>query len=111
MPKILIHNGTKCHIKKFRYAHGNRIGLQLVTAKYNDDEPSGLPYATITTNIPDAKLGPNEAIIKNWSENKGILEALEQAGIAKPAHRSITTGYTHAPVVILDETVIAEYLG
>jgi len=46
----------------------------------------GEPYATATINDPDADLLDNEVIIKNYSENEGILEALEDAGILFPVY-------------------------
>jgi hypothetical protein len=58
---------------------------------------NGSPYATATINDPDADLLENEVIIKNYSENEGILESLEEAGILAPLY---LIAYGHANGVV-----------
>jgi hypothetical protein len=38
-----------------------------------------MPYATLTTNIPEVKLGENEVLIKNWTENKRLANHLRDS--------------------------------
>jgi len=57
----------------------------------------GAPYATATINDPDADLLENEVIIKNYSENEGVLEALEEAGIVQPVYL-LKYGHTNGVV-------------
>ena len=52
-----------------------------------------------TVNIPDAQIEKDELIIKNYSENEGVLEALQKLGIIGPVLRTIRTGFVTCPVV------------
>jgi len=69
--------------------HNGRTAIRLVQ--------NGSPYATATINDDDVDLRDDEVIIKNYSENKGILEALERAGIVSRLY-TIKIGFTE-PVV------------
>ena len=60
--------------------------------------PSGDRLLTATINMPDVYLEPNEVIIKNYSENEGILESLINNGIVKLSGRLISTGFTNCEI-------------
>jgi len=62
-----------------------------------DDEP----YAVATVNVPEAQLAADEVLIKNWSENRGVLSALLMAGVIEDTGRTVVTGRSHANVVRL----------
>jgi hypothetical protein len=71
-------NGEELEVLFQRYQGGhNCIRLQ----SFN-----GEPYATASINDPEADLKAGEVIIKNYSENEGVLEALEEAGIVEPLY-------------------------
>jgi len=84
----IIHNGNECEVVFTKYADGN-TAIRLTQ--------DGMPYATATINDPDADLLENEVIIKNYSENEGILEALEEAGIVQSLY-PLSYGFTTAIV-------------
>ena len=75
-----------CVLDYSTYMNG-RTAIQL------NDLEDGMPIATATVNIPEAKLESNEVIIKNYSENEGMSKALMDAGIIGPPSRSIRTGH------------------
>jgi hypothetical protein len=54
---------------------------------------------TATVNIPDAHLEPDEMVIKNYSENEGVLEFLQENNIVGPIIRTVRTGFVTCPVV------------
>ncbi len=70
---------------------------QRVTIQLNNAE-DGMPIATATVNLPDLPLPPDHVFIKSWSENEGIREALQVAGIIGPTLRKIPTGFVLATV-------------
>jgi hypothetical protein len=78
-----------CSVVKRQYDNG-RVALQLV-----DEEG---PVATATVNLPDAELGKNEVLVKNWSENQGMLDALVAARVVKPTGKTIRSGFVEVPV-------------
>lgn len=78
-----------CTVMKHRYANG-RVALCLV-----DDEG---PVATATVNLPDADLGKNQVLVKDWSENRGMMAALIEAGVVKPNGETIRSGFVEVPV-------------
>lgn len=75
-----------------QYSNG-RKKLQL-----NDSE-DGCPVMVATVNVPEVKLSEKETIIKNYSENEGVLEFLQENGIVGPVKREIGTGFVSCPVV------------
>ena len=87
--------GNTLSVEMTRYAGNDRRAIQLI------DMEDGYPYCMATVNIPDALIEANEVIIKNWSENEGILEALQVNGIVGPVKRRIQSGFVYCDVVDL----------
>ena len=89
-PKPIEFQGYKCAIKTAEYIHklaGHRsIAIILVDAD-NDEE---LFYAT--ANMPNETLDYNEVVIKDYSENEGMLHALIMAKIITVPERYTKTG-------------------
>jgi hypothetical protein len=69
--------GFECTVEISRYAKGG-TAIQLYDAE------DRMPVATATICVPGLTF-PSErhVVIKNYSENEGVLEALEEAGILK----------------------------
>jgi hypothetical protein len=57
-----------------------------------------MPYATLTTNIPEVKLGENEVLIKNWTENKRLANHLRDSEYFVDTGKRIRAGYCWAEV-------------
>jgi hypothetical protein len=100
-----------CRLVFGRYPN-SRIAIQL----YNDEplkedgytiSPGTELIATATVNVVDyEKLGKNQVIIKNYSENEGMLEALINANIiSKPVGQVKTRFVTVAICDLLVEPV------
>ena len=65
-----------CEMQFGKYPNG-RTAIELVDYKTYE------PIATATVNVPGIPLKENEIIIKNYSENQGMFQALFNAGIVK----------------------------
>lgn len=89
-PKTVKFGPFTAQIDYREYENG-RLAISLV-----DDE--GL-VATATVNIPEVRLGSREVLIKDWSENAGMLAALIKAGIVRDTGRRISSEFVVAPVV------------
>ncbi len=76
------------------YRNG-RTSIELLDA--ND----GCPVMVATVNIDDVTLSGNEIIIKDYSENEGVLDFLVQNKITSRPKRWISTGWITCPVVDL----------
>lgn len=72
-----------CDLIYSRYIVNQRISITLIDHVYKT------PIAIATVNIPNIDLNYNEVAIKNWAENKGILETLIEAGIITKPHKQI----------------------
>jgi hypothetical protein len=81
-------------IKREKYNNG-RICLRIVDAE------DGIPLFTATYNKSDETLESGETIIKDHSENKGVLKFLQDNGIVGPVKRTIESGYVELFVVDL----------
>ena len=79
-------------IRRKRYSNG-RLALELI------DVEDGAPVMTATVNIPEAYLEKDETIIKNYSENEGVLEFLIENKIVSEPVRHISNGWVTCPVV------------
>jgi hypothetical protein len=74
--------------------------LRLALLDVEDD----CPVAIATVNIPEEDLAPNEIIVKNYSENEGMLQFLQKNGIVRGVKRHVSSGWVSCPVVELSET-------
>jgi hypothetical protein len=71
-----------------------RMALQLV------EEGTGAVVATATVNIPDAILENNEILIKNYTENEGMLDCLVNSGIIIDTGKKVHSGFVKIPICI-----------
>lgn len=90
----ITYKSWKCEVVFATYPNG-RTAIQLVDAE------DGSPVATATVNVPDAVLGEDEILVKNWSENQGMLAALVAAGLVEDTGKVVPTGFVKANVVRL----------
>jgi hypothetical protein len=81
-------------LRKNTYSNG-RTRLELI------DVIDGYPLSVCTVNLPSEKLENGEIIIKNHSENAGILNFLCSNGIVSKPVRFVRSGYVDFPVVNL----------
>ena len=94
--KIVKFMNWTCEVVEHEYASGG-LALRLV------DIEDGSAIATATVNMPEYELAEGEILLKGWSENEGLPEALERAGIVELTGRAVANGFVQAP--------IARYLG
>jgi hypothetical protein len=85
---------VKVTIHKRNYSNG-RPALELFDAE------DGLHYAYATVNLPDVVLGENEVLIKDYSENEGMLDFLVKNCIVYPTSRGIQSQHVWFPLCIL----------
>lgn len=82
-------------ILEFGEYNNGRTAIELI------DKRNGEPVLVATVNVPQEKLADDEIIIKNWSENEGVLDVLQKAGIVGEVIRKVPTGFVEADVVKL----------
>ncbi len=80
-----------CKLAWEQYGNG-RTALQLIDAE------DGELVATATVNLPHIQIAPDEVIIKDYSENDGLLNVLVKAGIVEDTGRKVKSGYVDIPV-------------
>jgi len=80
---------------RFKRYSNNRHVLELM------DVDDGCPVMVATVNLPAVSLGESEVIIKNYSENEGVLEFLQENEIVGPVKREVQTGWVTCPIVDL----------
>ena len=95
----VIFSGYTCSVQFSRY-HDNNLAISLV------DIVDGCPVATATVNIEGVKLASNEVCIKDYSENAGMLEALERAGVVDHVVDVVQSDHVDVPVVQLTDNVM-----
>lgn len=80
-----------CFVEMGTYSNG-RKAIELIDAK------NGEPVLVATINIPEINIGENEVIIKNYTENEGVLDALIKAKVISSPTRTIENGFISAPI-------------
>ncbi len=78
----------------------------LVLGQYNNGRTAiqlkssidGSPVAVATINVPDVYLEKDEVIIKDYSENEGMLDTLVSHGIVEPTGRRVKSGFIECEV-------------
>jgi hypothetical protein len=84
----IMFQGVQCELKFGRYSNG-RTAIQVTF--------EGQPMLIATVNIPGWPLDTkSEVFIKDWSENNGILEVLEEAGIVQRSGLMVPSGHVEA---------------
>ena len=91
-PYFVVFRGVQLHVSFSHYSDNKRTAICL------GDIETGEPYGTATVNIPEIPLEPTEVLIKDYSENKGMLDALERAGIVRRTGCYIRSGFVEIPV-------------
>jgi len=82
---------TDCSLKINKYIGNKAISIQLWS-------PNEGPIAWATVNVPTVKIESDDVIIKNYSENEGILKALVKAGVVLNPHRKVQVGKAEGSV-------------
>ncbi len=65
------------------------------------DTVDGSPVLTASISVPEIALEKNELIIKDYSENEGVLNFLVKNNIVKPLGKYIENGLITAEIVEL----------
>lgn len=95
--KLTAHRQTySVTVKLDKYANG-RTAIQIL------DAIDGQPYATATVNIDHVLLADNEVLIKDYSENEGMLDFLIKNNIVTPTPNGVQSGFVWLPVAILND--------
>ncbi|MFC1353945.1 MAG: hypothetical protein G8D89_16325 [gamma proteobacterium symbiont of Clathrolucina costata] len=86
------------HCKALLFKYGNdRPGIELV------DSANGEPIARSTLNIPEVNIGSREVIVKDYSENAGMLSALVNSGIVVPTGATFQLGHAECHICRLPD--------
>ncbi len=89
--------GFRCEVHAFSYVSGGGTALCLIDAR----DGGRVAVATVNVEGVSELLPANEVLIKDYSENAGMLAALEEAGIVEDTGRTVRTGYVEAPIARL----------
>ena len=93
MQKQVNFRGFKCVVDTTKTYRNERPAIILTDA----EDGSGVAYATI--NLPKVELDRNEVVIKDYSENEGMLNVLVEAGVISEPIRSVPVSmFVKAPV-------------
>ena len=86
---------TVVSIRLGKYANG-RTSINLMDVEDNQ------PYAIASVNLPDVLLLDNEVLIKDYSENEGVLDFLTTNNIVVPTDKWVTSGFVDIQVCVLN---------
>lgn len=82
--------GEECSLKLGKYANG-QVAIQLICE-------DGSPMGVATAAVEGVELADGEVLIKDYSENSGMLSALIVAGIVKDTERRVKSGFVELAV-------------
>ena len=98
----IFFGGYACEMQLNRYTNGNKC-ISLV------DTRDGSAVATATVNLEGVELPANEVMIKDFSENKGMLRALRDSKVVENIVDVIQSGYVDIPVVTLSKSMMERF--
>ena len=98
----IFFGGFTCEMQLDYYPNGNK-SIRLI------DTRDGSPVAKATTNVEDVKLPANEVMIKDYSENKGMLAALRDSKVVENIVDVMQSGYVDIPVVTLSKSMMERF--
>lgn len=100
--KVRFH-GKDLGVRFDRYREGDRVVITLM-------DEDGAEYVRATVNIPEIPLPDDLVLIKDYSENAGVLDALVEAGIVRPTGVRVGSGFVEVPVcqLLVDEGLPAK---
>lgn len=98
LPGIVRFKDWRCTAIVTQYATTKKPCIRLEAAETDrqKDVFKGEPIATSTVNIPGLLEG--YVAVKDYSENEGMLEALQNAGIVGPTEFLMPQGFVDIPV-------------
>jgi len=80
------------------YMDNNSLAVQIVAPRAHETDRSEI-IATISVNVNESNtLSHNSFFAKNYSENEGILECLEQLNLIRCINDGVKVGFTRAPL-------------
>ena len=85
-----------------RYANGNKAILLI-------DDVDSSPVAYATDNVNDVELADNEVMIKDYSEIKGMLDALQDSKVVERVVDVVQSGYVDIPVVTINPELVKNF--
>lgn len=96
--KMYKHNGANIFLEKKQYAKPKRLAVQAYVVEQDEYiEEVAFPYATITVNLPNARLSDENCAFVDTNNVPFIDEWLEENGIAEPTGRFGFSGYCCYP--------------
>ena len=81
-----------CYVEFNKYAQNGNNAICLY--EVGTDEP----IAVATVNLPGVRLNPDEVIIKNYTENEGMLKTLVNAKIISEPISVVQHGFVNSPI-------------
>lgn len=85
-----MNHPTDLTVFKDKYKYGGHLCIRLLHQTEF--------YATLSCNVPEAKLAKGEFIVKNYSENEGLDDLTLYKGMFEDTGRTFFVGYTTCPI-------------
>ena len=98
----IFFGGFACEMQLDYYPTGNK-SIKLM------DTRDGSPVATATVNLDGVELSANEVMVKDYSENKGMLAALRDSKVVENIVDVMQSGYVDIPVVTLSKSMMERF--
>lgn len=87
--KVVKFGGYNCTLVIRPYNSG-RVYMQLI------DKEDGMPVARVSLDMDPVPVNKHSILLKSYSENEGIYEALLAAGIIRPVLKMYQVGFSEA---------------
>lgn len=95
--------GYECDVHIREYSANKQSAIELVIADTENNQgrmsEPGEPMCMATVCLPGYPFEKRETAIKDYSENRGVLQSLLNAGIVALTGKSTNSGFVEIPIV------------
>jgi len=99
----IFYKGKLCELQLDYYTDTGNKSIRLI------DILDGSAVAKATTNVEGVKLPANEVMIKDYTENEGMLKALQNSEVVGQTLYTVHSGFEDIPVVTLSEPLMERF--
>ena len=92
----IVWRGERLRVEYGNYAINNSVSIQLMY--WDEEDKAEYPYMTASVYAEGVELEHDEIVIKDYSENEGVLALLVQHNVVSKPHGTVPLGFVFGDI-------------